>query len=167
LAPDAALHMCGCLLGLRRHRRRTPNVSSLRSSFPSFLPPPGRWSSPVSPSRLGSGFRMNLGPPWGFPCPSPLLTLSTLSSPLVVVSSSFPQLDPSSNHWGFCLLLQGSLLNDCVFKFSVASKEVGLIVHHLISFECPLFKLYFHLWGGGGLDWRTEYKLFLEEERSS
>ena len=60
-----------------------------------------------------------------------------------------------------------SLLNDRVFKLSVTSKEVGLIVHRLTSFECPLFKLYFHLWGGGGPDWRAEHKLFLEEERNS
>ena len=60
-----------------------------------------------------------------------------------------------------------STLSYRVFKFSVASKEVGLIVHRLTSFECPLFKLYFHLWGGGGPDWRAEHKLFLEEERNS
>lgn len=53
---------------------------------------------------------------------------------------------------GFASFFKVSLLNDRVFKFSMASKEVGLIIRHLILFECPLFKIYFHLCGGGGPD---------------
>lgn len=57
-----------------------------------------------------------------------------------------------------------SSLGDRVFKFLVASKEVGLIIRRLGSFENDLFKMFFFLWGGGGPDWRLEYKKFLVEE---
>lgn len=76
------------------------------------------------------------------------------------------------------LLLQASIggnasffkvahLSDRVFKFHVASKEVGLFVRRSSLFECDQFKVFFHLWGDGGPNWRSEYKKFLEEDRSS
>lgn len=68
---------------------------------------------------------------------------------------------------GFASFFKVASLSDRVFKFTVASKEVGLIIRCLFSFECTNFKLFFHLWGGGGTDWRSEFKLFLEEERNS
>lgn len=61
------------------------------------------------------------------------------------------------------LFFKVSALGDRVFRFSVASKEVGLAIRKTVSFECDLFKLFFHLWGGGGPNWRKEFSLFLEE----
>lgn len=59
-------------------------------------------------------------------------------------------------------------LSDRVFRFSVFSKPVRLFIFNLLSFECDLFKLSFHLWGNGGPNWHQEFKLFsAEEERSS
>jgi len=46
---------------------------------------------------------------------------------------------------GNASLFKVSTLSDRVFKFSVASKEVGLIIRRLISFECDLYKIFFHL----------------------
>lgn len=60
----------------------------------------------------------------------------------------------------FCV----SELSDRVFKFFVSNKSVGFFVHRLGSFSCEQFKVSFHLWGNGGPNWRSEYKLFLAEE---
>lgn len=68
---------------------------------------------------------------------------------------------------GNALFFKVSALSGRVFKFSVASKEVGLAIRKLVSFECDLFKLFFHLWGGGGQNWRLELASFLEEDRLS
>lgn len=43
-----------------------------------------------------------------------------------------------------------SHLLDHVFKFFVCSKVMGFFVKNLVCFECNLFKLFFHLRGGGG-----------------
>jgi hypothetical protein len=43
-----------------------------------------------------------------------------------------------------------SQLSPRVFKFLVSSHLVGFFVRRLNFFECNCFKLYFHLWGGGG-----------------
>jgi hypothetical protein len=51
-------------------------------------------------------------------------------------------------------------LSDWVFKFSVASKEIGFLVHNLKSFTCPQFICYFHLWGHGGPNWKREELLW-------
>jgi hypothetical protein len=44
---------------------------------------------------------------------------------------------------------------------------VGIFIRRLVSFECSLFKLYFHLWGGGGPNWRSEFSAFTREEALS
>jgi hypothetical protein len=48
-------------------------------------------------------------------------------------------------------------LHDRVFRFSVASKAVGFMVHALRSFSCSSFKCYFHLWSNGGPFWYKEF----------
>jgi len=58
-------------------------------------------------------------------------------------------------------------LSDRVFRFVVAAKSVGFFITNLLCFECKLFKVFFHLWGNGGPNWRREYSLFLKEEKSS
>jgi hypothetical protein len=60
-----------------------------------------------------------------------------------------------------------SQLSPRVFKFLVSSHLVGFFVRRLIFFECNCFKLYFHLWGGGGPNWRNEFSVFLHEEEAS
>ena len=37
----------------------------------------------------------------------------------------------------------------------------------MLSFDCELYSLSFHLWGNGGPNWRKEFRLFQEEERLS
>ncbi|KXG35793.1 hypothetical protein SORBI_3002G229200 [Sorghum bicolor] len=54
-----------------------------------------------------------------------------------------------------------------VFKFRVGSKPVGIFIGRSFSFECDLFKLFFHLWGAGGPNWQKELALYLNEEESS
>lgn len=49
----------------------------------------------------------------------------------------------------------------------MASKETGLFIRRLFAFECDLYKVSFHLWDNVGPNWRREFELFLEEERSS
>jgi hypothetical protein len=50
-----------------------------------------------------------------------------------------------------------------VFKFVVASRDVGFHIAGLKSFSCDNYKI-FHLWGNGGPHWTSEFKKFLSEE---
>lgn len=70
---------------------------------------------------------------------------------------------------GFAAFFKVSALSDRVFKFSVASKKVGLIIRRLISYECTAYKVFFLLWGGGGPNWRDreEFDRFEQEEQTS
>jgi hypothetical protein len=49
-------------------------------------------------------------------------------------------------------------LRERVFRFSLASKQVGFMVSSVKSFSCSAFKCYFHLWGNGGPHWRSEFR---------
>jgi hypothetical protein len=51
-----------------------------------------------------------------------------------------------------------------VFKFVVASRDVGFHIAGLKSFPCDNYKIFFHLWGNGGPHWISEFKKFLAEE---
>jgi hypothetical protein len=51
-----------------------------------------------------------------------------------------------------------------VFKFTVASRDVGFHIHKLRMFACDQYKIFFHLFGNGGPHWVSEYKKFLQEE---
>lgn len=55
-------------------------------------------------------------------------------------------------------------LDHRVFRFSVHSKLVGFHVAQLRSFECSDYKVYFHLWHGGGPNYRREYQLWEAEQ---
>lgn len=57
-----------------------------------------------------------------------------------------------------------SALSDRVFCFSVACKASGLLIRKLLCFECDLYKVFFFLWGGGGPNWRLEFRKFQAEE---
>ena len=58
-------------------------------------------------------------------------------------------------------------LGDRFFRFSVSSRLVSFHIFKLRSFECSLFKIFFHLWGNGGPNWIREWKLFCGEEEAS
>jgi len=58
-------------------------------------------------------------------------------------------------------------LADRVFRFVVSSKQVGCFIASLRFFSCDAFKVFFHLWGNGGPNWRHELKLFIQEEEDS
>ncbi|TVU06696.1 hypothetical protein EJB05_49921, partial [Eragrostis curvula] len=60
-----------------------------------------------------------------------------------------------------------SQLDDRLFRFSVSSKQVGLHIYNLQSYECKQYKLYFHLWGAGGAHWSKESKDYNQEEAAS
>jgi hypothetical protein len=49
-------------------------------------------------------------------------------------------------------------LSDQVFRFSVSSLHVGFHIYKLKSFECEQFRLFFHLWNGGGPNYALEYR---------
>lgn len=55
-------------------------------------------------------------------------------------------------------------LGDRVFRFSIHSQEVGFHIYQLRAFECANFKIYFHLWHGGGPNFWYEYNLWLQEQ---
>lgn len=58
-------------------------------------------------------------------------------------------------------------LSDRVFRFSVSQSAVGFHVVNLLSFECSLYKIFFHLWSNGGPHWFHEWKAFCAEEKAS
>lgn len=68
---------------------------------------------------------------------------------------------------GFAASFEVVQLSDRVFRFSVCSKKVGLIIYNLRSFECAEFKLFFHFSNFGGPNWAREYRDFCLEEQSS
>lgn len=57
-------------------------------------------------------------------------------------------------------------LGDRVFRFSVASKQVGFYILNLKSYECPLFKIFFHRFGNGWPHVQREFNQWSQEEDS-
>lgn len=55
-------------------------------------------------------------------------------------------------------------LSGMMFRFSVASKDVGFLVYHLRSQVCKSFDIFFHLWGNGGPNWIKDYKFRLQQQ---
>jgi hypothetical protein len=53
---------------------------------------------------------------------------------------------------------------DKVFQFLVPSRNVGFHIVNIRSFSCTEYKLFFHLWGHGGPNWKLEFRNFTEEE---
>ncbi|CAN6282755.1 unnamed protein product [Urochloa humidicola] len=41
-------------------------------------------------------------------------------------------------------------LSGAMFRFSVSSKAVGLLIYNLKHYKCALFAIFFALWGNGG-----------------
>jgi hypothetical protein len=57
-------------------------------------------------------------------------------------------------------------LGDRVFRFSVSSKQVGLHIYNLRSFENQDFKVFFHLWNGGGPNFHAEFRNWSSEQEA-
>ena len=104
--------------------------------------------------------------------PSPLL--STLAFLLV---ASFGRSTVRLNVDSVGLILQACLggiakdfrvyhLSGWMFRFSVSCKNVGLMIYKLKSYSCKTFVVLFHLWSGGGPNWRKEYDLWRHEQES-
>jgi hypothetical protein len=55
-------------------------------------------------------------------------------------------------------------ISDRVFKFVVASRNVGFHIYNLRSFSCEQYKIYFNLWSNGGPNWVSEVEKFFKEE---
>jgi hypothetical protein len=55
-------------------------------------------------------------------------------------------------------------LSDRVLRFYVASKLVAFHVYKLCSFDCPTFKIEFHLWGPGGPNPDKEFQKWEQEQ---
>ena len=60
-----------------------------------------------------------------------------------------------------------SYLQDRHFRFSVASKHVGLLVRALKRITTDHFDIYFHMWRDGGENWKLEHKKWEKEEKES
>lgn len=54
-------------------------------------------------------------------------------------------------------------LSGWMFNFPVSCKSIGFMVYNLKSFSCKSFSIFFHLWGGGGPNWRRDYALWCNE----
>lgn len=54
-----------------------------------------------------------------------------------------------------------------VFRFSVSSHLVGFHTCKLKSFECSSYKVFIHLWGNGGPNWKSELAAYNKEELAS
>ena len=53
------------------------------------------------------------------------------------------------------------------FPFSVATKQVGLLVRALKRITSEHFDIYFHIWHDGGANWELEWQRWKKEEEDS
>jgi hypothetical protein len=64
---------------------------------------------------------------------------------------------------GFCGSLNVSRVQERVFSFTVANKNVGFHIVQKRKFSCAKFVCYFHLWSSGGPNWLREFHLWQKE----
>lgn len=57
-------------------------------------------------------------------------------------------------------------LSGWMFSFSVSCKNIGFMVYNLKNFSCKSFSIFFHLWGGGGPNWRKDLTLWCDEQEA-
>lgn len=58
-------------------------------------------------------------------------------------------------------------LSGFMFRFSVDSKVIGIMIARMWNFSCPLFAIFFALWGNNGPNWRKEYDLWVAEAENA
>jgi hypothetical protein len=71
-----------------------------------------------------------------------------------------------ANLGGVAVDFRPQQIYDRVFKFVVASRNVGFHIYKLRSYLCEQYKIFFHLSGNGGAHWNLESKKYAEEEQS-
>lgn len=47
-----------------------------------------------------------------------------------------------------------------MFRFSVNSKDVAFMIARLKSYSCPIFAIFFALWGANGPNWRKKFEIW-------
>jgi len=57
-------------------------------------------------------------------------------------------------------------LSGWMFKFSVSCKDAGFMIYKIKSFSCKSFRIFIHLWGGGGPNWRRDFELWHQEQEA-
>lgn len=98
-----------------------------------------------------------------------------LSSSVFLLVASFGRSAIRLNEDSVSLILQSCLggsakdfnvlhLSGWMFCFSVSCKNIEFMVYNLKSFSCKSFSIFFHLWGGGGPNWRKDYALWCKEQ---
>lgn len=55
-------------------------------------------------------------------------------------------------------------LSNWMYRFLVASKDVGLLIYRLKSYACKCFEIFFSLWGSSGPNWRKNYDDWIKEQ---
>jgi hypothetical protein len=55
-------------------------------------------------------------------------------------------------------------ISDMVFKFVVASHNVGFHIYNLRSFSCDEYHVFFNLWNNGGAHWQSKAAKYFKEE---
>jgi hypothetical protein len=55
-------------------------------------------------------------------------------------------------------------ISDMVFKFVVASHNVGFHIYNLRSFSCDEYHIFFNLWNNGGAHWQSEVEKYFKEQ---
>lgn len=99
---------------------------------------------------------------------------STSSSEFFLVAS-FGRSAIRLNEQSMVLILQSCLrgkdvdfhvihLSSMMFRFSVASKNVGFLIYRVKSYVCASFAVFFSLWGSGGPDWKKNLDLWVREQ---
>jgi hypothetical protein len=67
---------------------------------------------------------------------------------------------------GFAKDFRVHLLSGWMFGFSVSCKNVGFMIYKLKSFSCNAFAIFFHLWSGGGPNWRKDFELWRSKQEA-
>lgn len=53
-----------------------------------------------------------------------------------------------------------------MFGFLVFSKDVGFMIYRLRNYACKSLSIFFHLWSGGGPNWKRDFALWCKEEEA-
>lgn len=54
-------------------------------------------------------------------------------------------------------------LSGWMYRFSVFSKDVGLMIYKFGSLKCKSFDVFFFLWGNGGPNWERDHARWIQE----
>lgn len=108
-------------------------------------------------------------------CFNSTVSPSSASPKPFILVASFGRSSIRLNEDSVSLILQSCLggvasdfrvlhLSDYMFRFSVSSKSVGLMVYKLKFFKCELFAIFFSLWSSGGPHWQRELECWTKDQ---